>query len=140
MFTKILVGLDGSPGSMRAMEVAAALAREFGAALHTLSVIDRDPRFAATVGEVDEEREAAERYLQQVQESARHVAAEHGVAVETATVHGHVAQTLAETTKSAGYDLLVLGHSGHSGVWGPFLGTTTDKVSRHASCSVLIVR
>jgi nucleotide-binding universal stress UspA family protein len=140
MFTKILVGLDGSPGSFRAMEVAAALAREFRAALHALSVIERDPRFAATVGEVDEEREAAEAYMGQVQERARQIAAEHGVTVEATTVHGHAAQNLAERTKSGGYDLLVLGHSGHSGVWGTFLGTTTDKVSRHAACSVLIVR
>ncbi len=35
-------------------------------------------------------------------------------------------------------DLIVLGHSGHSAVWGRFLGTTAEKVSRHAHCSVLI--
>ncbi|MER3436530.1 MAG: universal stress protein [Chloroflexota bacterium] len=140
MFHKILVGLDGSVGSMRAMEVAAALAREFGAALHALSVIEPAARYAGTVGEVNEEREAAEAYMGQVQERARQIAAEHGVSVETKTVHGHAAQTLAEQTRIGGYDLLVLGHSGHSGVWGSFLGTTADKVSRHAACSVLIVR
>jgi nucleotide-binding universal stress UspA family protein len=37
-------------------------------------------------------------------------------------------------------DLIVIGHSGHSGVWGLFLGTTAEKVSRHAPCSILIVR
>ncbi len=140
MFRKILVGLDGSAGSMRAMEVAAALAREFGAALHALSVIEPAARYAGTVGEVNEESEAAEAYMRQVQEHARQIAAEHGVSVEAKIVHGHTAQTLAEHTKTGGYDLIVLGHSGHSGVWGSFLGTTTDKVSRHAACSVLIVR
>ena len=140
MFHKILVGLDGSAGSMRAMEVAAALAREFGAALHALSVIEPAARYAGTVGEVNEEREAAEAFMGQVQERARQIAAEHGVRVETKTVHGHAAHTLAEQTRTGGYDLLVLGHSGHSGVWGSFLGTTADKVSRHAACSVLIVR
>jgi hypothetical protein len=35
---------------------------------------------------------------------------------------------------------VVIGHTGHSGVWGLFLGTTAEKVSRHAACSVLIVR
>jgi nucleotide-binding universal stress UspA family protein len=36
--------------------------------------------------------------------------------------------------------LVVVGHTGHSGVWGRFLGTTAEKVSRHAAGSVLIVR
>jgi nucleotide-binding universal stress UspA family protein len=140
MFHKILVGLDGSPGSMRAMEVAAALARELGATLHALSVIEPAARYAGTVGEVNEESEAAEAYMRQVHEHARQIAAEHGVSVETMIVHGHAAQTLVVQSRTGGYDLVVVGHSGHSGVWGSFLGTTTDKVSRHAACSVLIVR
>jgi nucleotide-binding universal stress UspA family protein len=140
MFRKILVGLDGSPGSLRAMAVAAALAHELGAVLHALSVVERDPRFAATVGEVDEERRAAEEYVGQVQDRARLIASEHGVVVDAMIAYGHAAQTLAERSKTGGYDLLVVGHSGQSGVWGSFLGTTTDKVSRHAACSVLIVR
>ena len=37
-------------------------------------------------------------------------------------------------------DLILVGHSGLSGVWAAFLGTTAEKVSRHAPCSVLIVR
>ncbi len=140
MFKHILVGLDGSPGSLRALEVAASLSRELGATLEALSVVEPAPRFAGTVGEVEEERVAAEAYFSQVQERARRVAAEHGVEVACRIVYGHAAQTLAEATRTAGVDLLVLGHSGHSGVWGTFLGTTTDKVSRHAACSVLIVR
>jgi nucleotide-binding universal stress UspA family protein len=31
-------------------------------------------------------------------------------------------------------DLLVLGHSGHSSVWGQFMGTTADKLVRRAAC------
>jgi len=140
MFKHLLVGVDGSPGSLRAMDVAAGLAAEHGAILDALTVIDRDPRFAATVGEVDEELTAGKAFARQVQEQARQIAANHGVTVETLTAYGHAAQTLAEKTRHGVYDLLVLGASGHSGVWGPFLGSTTDKVSRHAGCSVLIVR
>ncbi|SRR6266542_1032538 len=140
MFKDILVGLDGSAGSLRAMQAAAALAQEFGAALHGVSVAEDQRRFAATVGEVDEEREATEAYLKEVQERATAIAAEHGVELQTSIVHGHAAQALVEATRAEGVDLLVLGHSGHSSVWGTFMGTTADKVTRHAACSVLIVR
>ena len=37
-------------------------------------------------------------------------------------------------------DLLVIGHSGRSGIWGRVLGTTADKIVDHAHCSVLVVR
>jgi nucleotide-binding universal stress UspA family protein len=140
MFKHLLVGVDGSPGSLRALEVAATMAAEDRATLHALTVIDHDPRFAATVGEVDEEHAAHQAYVQHVQEQVRQIASKHGVPIETMTAYGHAAQTLADRTRSGDYDLLVLGASGHSGVWGPFLGSTTDKVSRHAGCSVLIVR
>jgi nucleotide-binding universal stress UspA family protein len=136
-----LVAFDGSAGSARALEAAAVMAREYGlAALHALAVAEPGPRFAATVGEVDEDREAAEAHYRELLEQARRVATEHGVELEGKVVHGHTAQRIVEEARAGGYDLLVLGHSGHSGVWGQFLGTTTDKVSRHAPCSVLIVR
>src|SRR5439155_1130948 len=70
VFKHILVGLDGSAGSLRALEAAAALAREFGATLEAISVAEDVRRFAATVGEVEEEREAAQMHLQEVQERA----------------------------------------------------------------------
>ena len=34
----------------------------------------------------------------------------------------------------------VMGHMGHSSVWGTFMGTTAEKVTRHVTCSVLVVR
>jgi nucleotide-binding universal stress UspA family protein len=137
---KILVAVDGSAGR-RALEAAAVMAREYGlAALHALAVAEPGPRFAATVGEVDEVRAAAEAHDREVPEQARRVAGEHGVELEGRVVHGHATQTIVEEARAGGYDLLVMGDSGHSGVWGQFLGTTTDRVGRHAPCSVLIVR
>jgi nucleotide-binding universal stress UspA family protein len=63
-----------------------------------------------------------------------------GVLVETEVLLGHPAQQIVQAAQEHHVDLIVVGHSGHSGVWGMFLGTTAEKVSRHAPCSVLIVR
>jgi hypothetical protein len=41
-------------------------------------------------------------------------------------------------TRAQHADLLVLGRSGHSAIWGRFIGTTAEKVARHVECSVLI--
>jgi len=54
---------------------------------------------------------------------------------------GHPAQTSVQVAEEGRFGLVLLGHSGLSGVWAKFLGTTAaEKVSRHAPCSVLIVR
>jgi nucleotide-binding universal stress UspA family protein len=49
-------------------------------------------------------------------------------------------KSLPSDARDAEPDPLFVGHSGHSGLWGTFLGTTADKVVRHAPRSVFIVR
>ena len=63
-----------------------------------------------------------------------------GVTLHTDIRIGHPARGLVDYVTERGVDLLVLGHSGHSSLWGTFLGTTADKVMRHAPCSVRVVR
>ena len=140
MFRKILVGFDGSDGSWRALRAAILLTREQEAELWALSVEGQIPHFAATVDEVEEEKEFANHYYESLQEQAKKMASESGVALHIDIKAGHVAQTVVRFAEQEGFDLIVMGHSGHSGVWANFLGTTTEKVSRHAPCSVLIVR
>jgi nucleotide-binding universal stress UspA family protein len=53
---------------------------------------------------------------------------------------GHPAKTIVQIAKEGKFDLMLVGHSGLSGVWAAFWGTTAEKVSRHAPCGVLIVR
>ena len=44
--------------------------------------------------------------------------------------------------QEGGYDLVVMGHTGHANGWGTFMGTTAETVTRHVTCSVgpLVVR
>ncbi len=86
-----------------------------------------------------EKREADERYGKII-EQARTRAQDAGVEIKTLRPFGHPAQTIIEAAKAGNFDLILVGHSGLSGVWAAFLGTTAEKVSRHAPCSVLIVR
>ncbi|MCM8746217.1 universal stress protein [Thermomicrobium sp. CFH 73360] len=140
MYRKILVGFDGSDGAKAALRHAIELARRFGAELWSLSVIETPHWATATVGEVDEQRRLIEEELERLQQAARTQAAEFGLEIHAVTRLGHPAQLLVQEAQRGNFDLLVIGHSGRSGVWGVFLGTTADKVVRHAPCSVLVVR
>jgi nucleotide-binding universal stress UspA family protein len=139
MFRKILLAYDGSEGADRALEVAIDLARTYGAALWALAVQERLPRFSATVDEVKEEKEFADQHYGKLLERARDQAQEAGIELKTMLRPGHPAKTVIDTAKEGKFDLLLIGASGLSGVW-RFLGTTAEKVIRHAPCSVVIVR
>ncbi len=140
MFKTIVVGYDGSAGSRRALRAAVQLAREQGSRVWTIGVEERLPRYAATIDEYQEEKETSDDFYKQLNVEAVNIAREAGVAIESIVRPGHAAKVIVEVAQELGADLLVIGHSGHSDLWGSFLGTTADKVVRHAPCSVLVVR
>jgi nucleotide-binding universal stress UspA family protein len=140
MFRRIVVALDGSDGSTRALGVAIRLACEQGAELLAVSVEEGLPRYAAMVGEVEEAQREANNYFAGVQREARDRAKRAGVELRAITLAGHAAQRIVEHVAVERADLLVIGHSGQTAIWGQFLGTTADKIVRHAPCSVLVVR
>lgn len=98
------------------------------------------PRYGATVGEVDEEREVEAAQARRLANEIQAEAAEHRLAVEAKVAGGHPARELVRTAKTINADLIVLGRSGHSAAWGGLLGGVTDRVSHHAPYSALIVR
>jgi nucleotide-binding universal stress UspA family protein len=140
MFKHILVGLDGSDGARRALERTLALARLTGARVTALSVEERLPAYAATVGEVQDEQRFENQYFRQVQAAADAAAAAAGVPISHEVSPGHAAQLLVRRAGELGCDLIVLGHTGHSRIHNLFLGSTADRVVEHASCAVLVVR
>lgn len=141
MFRKILVGFDGSEGSWKALRLALTLARQQpGAEVWALSVEERLPHAPELLDELLEEKERQNALFQLLQRQAMGLAEEEGIVLQVRTVAGHPAQAIVRFAQQGGFDLLVIGHSGRSGVWGSFLGSTADKIVRHAPCSVLVVR
>lgn len=135
MYRRILVGLDGTPTSNLALRQAIALARLTGASLTALSVEEKLPAYAASVGEVEEARREMDAFFARVQAAAAEQARAAGVALQTAVRAGRAAATISAFAQEGGFDLVVLGVGEGRG-----LGSTADKVAESAPCSVLIVR
>lgn len=140
MYRNILVGFDGSPGSFDALRTAVQLARESNGAVTALWVHAPLPRIAGGAGEVRTEREAAQTFLAKLERGVRRVEKGTTLSISLQQASGNPAQTLVRTAHKMKTDLIVMGHSGHSRLWGHFLGHTTDRVSETAHCDVLIVR
>jgi len=141
MFRKIMVGLDGSDGSWHALRAALALSRlEPDAEIWVVSVEENLPHMPELIDELVEEKERANATVDKLHQRAAEIAGEAGIEVRRHRITGHPAQGLVRFAEEGHFDLIVIGHSGVSGVWGRFLGGTADKVVRHAPCDVLVVR
>ena len=140
MYTKILVGYDGSKGGNAALAGAAALAEKFESRLTALWVREPLPRHSDLPGESEGESEAADEYFQERQKEVTEVAAQYGLSIDCETRRGHPAKTILQFARDGGFDLIVIGHSDHSELWGRLLGDTADRITDHAHCSVFVVK
>jgi nucleotide-binding universal stress UspA family protein len=143
--TKILVPVDFSPHAERAFRYAATLAHRLGAELALLHVVE-DP-FAsgawgaeAYVPNVPELLESlisgAERQLTTLKESA----AAPGPTATTAVLTGSPSNAIVEHAKDGGFDLIVMGTHGRTGLAHAVMGSVAERVVRKAPCPVLTLR
>jgi nucleotide-binding universal stress UspA family protein len=140
MSMPIVVGVDGSDGSRRALRWAAAEATVRGDDLTLVHVWER-PQAYAPLGlgayPVDPEpiQEAAQSLLDGLVQEATTLAPE--AAVRGLLVEGAPAEALLEAAGPA--DLLVVGSRGLGGFRSLLLGSISQQVAHHAPCPVVIV-
>jgi CBS domain-containing protein/nucleotide-binding universal stress UspA family protein len=140
MFQHLVVALDGSESSLKAFDAALDLAARANAQLDLVSVEEELPRYSSAREEAERERAAAQTYFSRIHADARRRAQNKRVTLHAEILAGHEAQTLMDFVRARRADLLVIGHKGHSGVWGAFLGSTASSLVTHAPCSVLVHR
>jgi nucleotide-binding universal stress UspA family protein len=139
MFQKILVAIDGSPASEQALAAAVDLAAHYQADLTALGVAEV-PEVVGMVDEVDELRQGAEAHFRRIGEAAVAYARSRGVRGRSVVVRGHAADAIVRYAESEGMNLVVVGEHGHSRITRFFLGSTSDRVSEHSHCTVMIVK
>ncbi len=110
------------------------------AQLCVVSVEEHLPHLPELIDELAEEKDRANAIFDTLHQRAAEVAREGGLEITTRKIVGHAAQGIVRFAEEGRFDLIVVGHSGVSGVWGRFLGGTADKIVRHAPCDVLVVR
>ena len=139
MYSKILVGNDGSESAFRALAAAIELAKRAGTDLHMISV-EHLPQFPATIDEVIEEKKFANHRFAEVVSRSRKVAAHAGIELHCHVAAGHVVAAIVDFVKANGIDLLVIGFMGHSRLYNAVIGGTADRLVDHSPCAVLVVK
>ena len=146
LYKHILVAIDGSPTSDKALDEGIRLARSDGASLlllHVVDELDYVRGFESAMIYVNEivplMRETGEKLLVR----ARQKALEQGVtagSVLLAGGAGRVSEHVNEQVRLAGAELIVIGSHGRRGMDRVLLGSDAEQIVRHARLPVLIVR
>ncbi|MCE9636600.1 MAG: universal stress protein [Planctomycetes bacterium] len=141
----LLVALDMTQGSTRALRVAIDLARSCGSKLVALHVVAPPGAALMAAGDVylpETWSLEAERVAQAQREFGTWVKdfPKSGVDVEARVVEGNPAEVVIDEAKAVGADLVVVGSHGKTAVHEFFVGSVAHNVATHCPVSVLVVR
>ena len=153
MYRRIIAALDNSPLSQQAFQQSLFLAQMFDAQLQLLNVISaseaeyRDQISLAGSGYYTDHlnETAQETWETEVEDksdflpSLAEKAANAGVSVEFIQEIGQPELQICKSAKDWEADLIVIGSHGRTGLNELLMGSVSNYVSHHVSCSVLIV-
>jgi nucleotide-binding universal stress UspA family protein len=140
--SRIVVGVDGSPCSVRALRWAARQARLSGGFVDAVLAWEYPTSYGGHAwvpyGFADgtEFGEVAERTL--ADSISQATGPDDGVNVRPKLVRGNPAQALLDAAQGA--DLLVVGSRGHDGFTAALLGSVAQHCVYHAGCPVVVIR
>jgi nucleotide-binding universal stress UspA family protein len=142
MYKKILVPLDGSELSKKALDHAEKLAEAFGSEIILFQVVSFVPIYGAPelmtpfFVEDKKQKEATERYLTNLSEELK----KKGFKVTAEMKTGEqVAVEIVDFAKESGVDLIVMCTHGHSGITLWALGSVAHKVLTRSETPILLV-
>jgi nucleotide-binding universal stress UspA family protein len=137
----VLVAIDFSAPSLKAIETALPLVKHFGADLHLVHVFEPDYPLSsmAAIPLVVPELEVG----QQVRRRLRGVAKDYSVPLRRENIHaikGRPFEEICRLAQEIDIDLIVIATRGNTGLRHLVLGSTAERVVRYSPCPVLVVR
>ena len=141
MIKKILVPIDGSEHSNRALDFALDLAQKYSAEILLLTVVQYPvvSEFPIYIGEYYTQTKAFyERVLSEALEKAKK--ATPNLALTSKLTEGYPADKIIETASEGKFDLIVMGRRGQGHLRHTLLGSVSDRVADQSPCALLIVK
>lgn len=138
---RILVPVDFSRESAKAMRYAVTLARQFDASITLVHVVEPSygPEEDSGTTRRLTERQRAARAKSRLGEIGQRMLGPCRI-IETVIRSGLAFFEITEAAKALNTDLIVIGTHGFGGLTRSVMGGTAEKVIRHAPCPVLVVR
>ena len=138
----ILVPTDFSPASEKALAYAVPFARQFGAKLILLHVVEpvATPDFASSFPLALENDKVMAQCRKHLEGVSRNLEIEPKLMERTLVRYGRSFHEITDAARTLKVDLIIISTHGYTGLKRALLGSTTERVVRHAPCPVLVVR
>ncbi len=133
MYEKIIVPTDGSEFAMKGLKEGLELARRLKVPVTAIHVID-----IGDIGVAVDFTSHFERAAEKIMKDVGELADEMGVELEKEISKGAPYKKITEYAGES--DIIYMSSHGHSGFRDLFLGSTTDRVLKHADCTVAVVK
>ena len=136
---RILLATDGSEGSGEATRYGLGLAKQTGASVRAIYVVDTHRAFSLGIHRDDavgELRDDGQRALAALDDLARRA----GIEIDTELGDGHPGEAIVREADRSGAGLIVVGSHGQGGLADVLLGSTSQYVIHHAGVPVCVVR
>jgi nucleotide-binding universal stress UspA family protein len=160
LITKILVGIDGSEKSQKALDYALEIAEKFSASIQILNVFQPLPEFgnqpdmlqpvvsgypqgqtgysSDLASFMKELRKMHEAILSRATDRATKL--KPNLKINSELTEGDPSSQIVETAANGQFNLIIIGHKGESKFNEFLLGSTSERVAHQAKCAVLIVK
>lgn len=136
---KILLAYDGSAEARRALEWAARLARGGADSSVTVVTVARSLEAAPHIPDAVDPATTVEQQRGYLDQAVSQLEAE-GVRVARVLKMGGPAEQILDASDEHDADVIVIGHQGLGAVRRFLMGSVAERVTRHATRPVLIVR
>lgn len=138
MYKNIVVAIDGSEHSHRALEHAKTLVDRFGSTLWLVHIF---PHTSDLLGYEDFEKLFSKRKSagQAVIDEARKRLGDITFSIREELQEGPEAESIVTIAEKCQAELIVIGTRGFGAIKGLVLGSVSLKVIHHASCAVMLV-
>jgi universal stress protein A len=135
----ILVPIDFSRISQKALDYALPLAKQFGATITLLHAIEPPP-YSVDLAYLPKGEEFPIGSMKKELDALAKKTIEPTILKEVIVQVGTAFEVITNLARDSEVDLIVITTHGHTGLKHVFMGSTAERVVRHAPCPVLVVR
>ncbi len=137
-FKKILVPLDGSKYSEKALQRAYEVANAFDSKIILLYVVEK----SLPINLLDRKvyLKMVRKFGNKTLEKANNLLSKKGITAKTFLKEGNIVNEIKKVAKKENCDLIIVGNKGLGTVTRFLLGSVSNKLAQSSSCSLLIIK
>ncbi len=136
---KILVCTDGSESANKALKFAAQFAKNYGADLTVIYVIEHEISMEKPIYDYyGDKHHKAEKIIKNAKDVVSRIASD--INVKDRIAVGPISTEIVRIAEDEKFDSIVIGTRGIGGLKRMLLGSVADDVIHHAHCPVVVVR